>query len=125
MVGDIGQLSPVGDNVLYHKKPRGEIGAQGFCMYRLFNTIIKLTVNERSKGNSDDQEKFRNALCRLRNGDSTEEDWHMFLTRTPGKNNLGRNDEGFVKLSYSNEKVAADNHEALMNFNVPVAQINA
>jgi len=31
----------------------------------------------------------------------------------------------FVRLSYSNEKVACDNHEALTSLNVPIAQINA
>ena len=95
-------------------------------MYRNFNTIVKLTVNERSKGNDREQQKFRNSLYRLRNGDSTEDDWKLFLTRTPGKINENIKDvKKFVKLSFSNEKVAIDNHEALMSLNVPVAQINA
>lgn len=46
----------------------------GFCMYRTFTKVVKLTVNERSKGDNIEQEKFRSALYRLRNGDSTEED---------------------------------------------------
>lgn len=125
LVGDIAQLPPVGDKVLYHKKPTGEIGTLGFCMYRLFDTVIKLTVNERSKGNDLAQERFRNALYRLKNGDSTEEDWQMFLNRTPGRIGDINDVKDFVKLSYSNKKVATDNHEALMSLNVPVAQINA
>ena len=48
----------------------------------------------------------------------------MFLSRTPGKANV-RDKNSFVRLSYSNEKVACDNHEALTNLNVPIAQINA
>ena len=51
LVGDIAQLPPNGDKVLYHKKPNGEVGTMGFCMYKKFTTIIKLTVNERTKGN--------------------------------------------------------------------------
>jgi len=94
-------------------------------MYRLFDTVIKLTVNERSKGNDLAQERFRNALYRLKNGDSTEEDWQMFLNRTPGRIGDINDVKDFVKLSYSNKKVATDNHEALMSLNVPVAQINA
>lgn len=125
LVGDIAQLPPVGDKVLYHKKPSGEIGTMGFCMYRKFTTIVKLTVNERSKGNNTEQENFRVALYRLRDGNSTEEDWKMFLSRTPGSVNENVDRKRFVKLSFSNEKVASDNHEALMSLNVPVSQINA
>jgi len=83
LVGDIAHVPPVGDKVLTHKRPNGEIDTMGFCMYRKFNTVIKLTVNERSKGNNVEQERFRSALYRLRNGDSTESDWKMFLSRTP------------------------------------------
>ena len=53
--------------------------------------------NERSRGDDDEQIKFRDALNRLRNGDSTEEDWRMFLSRTPGKVNI-QNKNLFVRL---------------------------
>ena len=125
MVGDIAQLPPVGDKVLYHKKPSGEIGTMGFCMYRKFTTVIKLTVNERSKGENLEQERFRAALYRLRNGETTEEDWQLFLSRTPANVNDALVLKDFVKLSFSNEKVACNNHEALTSLNMPVAQINA
>jgi len=36
--------------------------------------------NERSRGDDDEQIKFRDSLYRLRNGDPTEEDWRMFLS---------------------------------------------
>ena len=125
LVGDIAQLPPVGDKVLYHKKPNGEVGTMGFCMYKKFTTIIKLTVNERTKGNEIEQKTFRNVLYRLRNGDSTEEDWELPLTRTPANITDIIDKKSFVKLSFSNEKVACDNHEALMSLDVPVARINA
>ena len=125
LVGDIAQLPPVGDKVLYHKKPNGEVGTMGYCMYKKFTKIIKLSINERSKGNDIEQETFRNALYRLRNGNSTEEDWKLFLTRTPCNRTDIIDKKSFVKLSFSNENVAYDNHEALTSLNVPVAQINA
>ena len=55
-----------------------------FMMYRKFETVIKLTKNERSTGNGDSQEQFRNLLYNLRNGDSSVDDWHRLL-RTPDK----------------------------------------
>ena len=113
------------DKVLYHKKPNGEVGTMGFCMYKKFTTIIKLFVNERTKGNEIEQETFRNVLYRLRNGDSTDEDWELLLTRTPANITDIIDKKSFVKLSFSNEKVACDNYEALMSLDVPVAQINA
>ena len=94
-------------------------------MYKKFTTIVKLTVNERSKGNCIEQEAFRNALYRLRNGDSTEEDWKLLLTRTSANVTDIVDKNTFVKISFSNEKVALDNHEALTGLNVPIAQINA
>ena len=125
LVGDIAQLPPVADKVLYHKKPNGEMDTMGFCVYRKFDTIIKLTVNERSKGNNMKQEEFRSALYRLRNGESSENDWHMLLTRTPCNINRSTNLNTYVKLSFSNEKVARDNYEVLEKLCVPIAQINA
>ena len=53
LVGDIAQLPPVGDKVLYHKKPSGSIGTMGFCMYRHFYNVVKLTVNERSRADNE------------------------------------------------------------------------
>ena len=67
LVGDIAQLPPVGDRVLYYKRPDGETDTLAFMMYRKFETVIKLTKNERSTGNGDSQEQFRNLLYNLRN----------------------------------------------------------
>ena len=125
LVGDIAQLPPVGDKVLYHKKPESEIGIQGYCMYMGFDTVVKLTVNQRSIGEDLAQQQFRDVLINLRNGKSTEKDWKLLLTRTPYdiKENLDLT--SFVKLSFSNEKVATANYKALRNLRQPIAVINA
>ena len=47
VVGDIAQLPPISDKVLYHNKPSGELAAEGFCIYHQFDKVVKLTVNER------------------------------------------------------------------------------
>ena len=50
LFGDIAQLSPVGDKPLYHSTPKSEKQIDGLLMYQQFQTVIKLTANERVKG---------------------------------------------------------------------------
>ena len=55
-MGDIGQLPPIADQVLYHNKPRSDLAIEGYCMYQKFETVVKLDINERTKGVDEDQE---------------------------------------------------------------------
>ena len=55
LVGDIAQLPPVGDKVLYHCKPQGEVALQGFCAYKKFKIVVKLRDNQRASGQSEEQ----------------------------------------------------------------------
>ena len=48
LVGDIVQLPPVSDRVLYHNKPLNDLETQGYCMYRKFETVIRLVWWPRS-----------------------------------------------------------------------------
>ena len=61
----------------------------------------------------------------LRNGDSTESDWNLQLTKTPDSIGNQKDTEEYVKLSFSNEKVASDNFEAPQSLNVLIVQVNA
>ena len=65
LIGDPGQLRPVADKPLYHNKPSSAIGEQGYQTYRIFNKVIKLTVNQRVQGVSTEQDQFRKLLLRL------------------------------------------------------------
>ena len=47
---DIAQLPPVLEKVLYHKKPNEENETTGFLIYRLFDNVVNLNKNEKSKG---------------------------------------------------------------------------
>ena len=117
LVGDVAQLPPVTDKVLYYDKPKGDIATDGFCMYHKFVDVVKLTVNERSKGSSDNQQAFRTLLINLRDGNSTIKDWNLLLTRTPNNvEHIETFKNSSVKLSYGNEKVALDNYESLKNW---------
>ena len=122
LVGDIAQLPPVLDKVLYHKKPDDEIATTGFCVYNEFDKVVKLTKNERSKGEDSNQKRFRQVLLNIHNGNSTEDDWDLLLTRTPASIKNVINSEEYA---FSNEKVANINYEALQSLNVPIAQVNA
>ena len=96
-------------------------------LYRKYETVINLTKNERSTGDGDSQEKFRNLLYKLRNGDSSVDDWHRLLVITRTLDKIGKDVDvkQYVKLSFSNEKVANNNYIALKSLSVPIAKINA
>ena len=91
----------------------------------MFDTVIKLTVNQRVQGMTSDQVLFRDLLLRLRKGESTLDDWALLLTRQPSRvSNLSEFDDA-TRLFYSNEQVAKYNHEQLLKLQNPVAHINA
>ena len=74
LVGDPAQLPPVGDKPLYHSKPSSSLQQQGHLAYFMFNTVVKLTTNQRVKGSTPEQIRFRELLNRLRTGDCTQDD---------------------------------------------------
>ena len=124
LIGDPGQLPPVADKPLYHAKPSNSIGEQGYQTYRMFDKVIKLTVNQRVQGISTEQVQFRDLLLRLRKGESTHDDWKLLLTRQPSKfTDIDQFDA--TRLFYSNEQVGNYNHEQLTQLQQPVAHINA
>ena len=125
LTGDPGQLPPVADKPLYHAKPSNAVGEQGHQAYRMFDKVIKLTVNQRVQGITSDQVLFRDLLLRLRKGESTLDDWKLLLTRQPSSvSDLSEFDDA-TRLFYSNEQVANYNHEQLIKLANPIAHINA
>lgn len=81
LIGDPGQLPPVADKPLYHSKPSSDVGEQGYQAYKMFDKVVKLTVNQRVQGTYPEQVQFRELLSRLRKGESTVQDWRLLLTR--------------------------------------------
>ena len=126
LVGDIAQLSPVGDKALFHSLPKSDKQIQGHLIYKEFKQVVTLSVNHRVDGKSNDQACFRDLLNRARNGESTIADWQTLLSRTP--ENVTNIDEflaSSVKLSYLKSKVAEMNLIKLKNLNQPIATIKA
>ena len=125
LTGDPGQLPPVADKPLYHSKPPSAIGEQGFQAYRVFDKVVKLTVNQRVQGLTSEQVNFRDLLLRLRQGQSTIDDWKLLLTRQPSNVTNLCDFEDATRLFYSNEQVGNYNHEQLTKLEHPVAHVNA
>ena len=67
LLGDLAQLSPIGDKVPCHLKSKTEKQTQGFLMYNQFNKVVNLTVNQRVRGNNKEQLNFRPLLNRACN----------------------------------------------------------
>ena len=126
LVGDVAQLPPIGDKVLYHTKPCGDLETEGFYVYHKFGRVIKLSVNQRASGDDNSQNLFRELQINLRNGESTMQDWNMLLSRTPPKvSNLQTFEKHAVKISYGNQQVAKENCERLKNLGQPIIPIDA
>ena len=80
LIGDFAHLPPVGDHPLF--APEGT-GSHGHTIYELFTNVIILNQVMRQSGLSTESKTFREILMRLRNGESTENDWRTLLKRTP------------------------------------------
>jgi len=120
LIGDFAQLPPVADRPLYAvDKP----DAHGHILYRQFDTVVILDEMVRQSGASQEQVLFRD-LLRLRNGESTEEDWQLLLSRSPSAiTNLTEFNDA-VHLFYNKDKVAQFNAQKLNSLGTPIARIN-
>lgn len=117
LVGDIAQLPPVTDQVLYHTKPNCDLALEGYCMYQMFQKVIDFEINERAAGTDNEQQRFRALQVRARDGNSNLEDWNVV--------NIATFQKSAVKLSFGNEKVATDNYQKLKQLQHTIVQINA
>ena len=126
LVGDIAQLPPITDQVIYHKKSKSDLALEGYCVYCKFDTVVKFEVNERARGSSNDQHLFRQLQVRAMDGNSSADDWNLPLTRVPNNiPNIAAFEKQAVKLSFGNEKVPRDNYAKLRRLDKIVVQVNA
>ena len=117
LTGDPGQLPAVYDKPLYHCKPSGTAAEQGYFAYNMFEKVVSLSVNQRVKGSNVSQTVFRNLLSRLRNGESTKDDWKLLLERQPSQVSDIEVFKEATRLFYSYEEVAKYNYEKLIQLN--------
>jgi hypothetical protein len=125
LLGDPGQLPPVGDKPLYHTAPTGALGEQGHSAFFMFSNVVKLSVNQRVQGTQPEQVQFRELLSRLRTGDSNYEDWELLLSRQPSKVSNLAEFQHATRLYFTNQEVADYNYQQLLSLSQPIATINA
>lgn len=109
LFGDPAQLPLVQDKPLYHSKPSSAIAEQGYAAYQMFDKVVILKFNQRALRSELDQVLFKQFLKRLRNGETTEDDWKQFLARQPSQVENVECFDGVTRLYYSNDEVAKYN----------------
>ena len=80
LIGDPGQLPPVGSNSLWIDISTND-DLLGHLLYLQFDDVIILEENNRLDLNDEDAVLFNNFLNRLRNGSNTEEDWDILCKK--------------------------------------------
>lgn len=122
LIGDFAQLPPVGDRPLFAQEGAG---SHGHTMYELFTKVVILDQIIRQSGTSTENKRFREILMRLRDGKSTENDWHTLLERTPAQATNVHEFTNSIHLYYKKDGVAQYNYEAIIKLGTPIARINA
>jgi len=98
----------------------------GFIAYDIFDKVIILesVMRQTNPDNDPGQAHFMELLPRLRNGESTKEDWELLIKRIPTQTNL-KEFEGATHIYNDNESVNSYNIDKLKNCNKPVCLIRA
>ncbi len=82
MFGDFRQLPPVLDLPMYTTDAsRDTISNDGIASYLQFQEVYKLEKIQRQSGDSIEQQRFREILLRLREGENSLDDWKQLTTR--------------------------------------------
>ncbi len=95
----------------------------GSVCYHLFDCAVVLDQVMRQAG--QDSEEFRTILMRLRNAESTVDDWKHLMRRTPTEVGDVTSFNGALHLYSTKEAVANHNVEKLHAIEQPVALIKA
>ena len=133
LVGDFGQLPPVGDRPLFCTKwdeqtsPRKALQNAGRLAYMAISESISLDVVMRQDGRDEETERFKETLARLRSGTPTRTDFDLLRTRfwtelSPAEQ---RDFDDCQTLSTVRESVALTNKTALVESARPVMRIPA
>ena len=125
LIGDFGQLPPVMDLPLYTTVSRTELSDLGSANYRMFDRAVVLDQVMRQAGQDADQQLFRHLLYRLRNGESTLDDWGHLMRQTPVELGKITPFDGALRLYPTTQAVAEYNIGKLWASGQPVAMIKA
>lgn len=120
LIGDWGQLPPVMDLPLYTTTTKSELSDLGSANYRLFDCGIVLKQVIRQEG-----QHFQELLMRLRNGETTLDDWKVLMKQTPAAVENAGIFKDALHLFPTAAAVAEYNAEKLKKNSQPVARIEA
>ncbi|CAB4412397.1 unnamed protein product [Rhizophagus irregularis] len=82
LLGDFGQLPPVLDVPMFSKNTSVDGNSnKGIAAYKHIREVFKLDVILRQTGNSNEQKEFRDILLRMRDRESSLDDWKILSTR--------------------------------------------
>ncbi|XP_028414077.1 ATP-dependent DNA helicase PIF1-like [Dendronephthya gigantea] len=79
LMGDFGQLPPVGDRPMYIAGNGSVISDHGHSMYLTFDHVVILEQVMRQIGEDPEVVAFRALLMRMRDGQVTEMDWRLLI----------------------------------------------
>ena len=125
LFGDFGQLPPVMDLPLYTSVTRSDLSDQGFRAYSQFEIAFTLTQVMRQSGQDTDQIRFRDILLRLRNAETTMEDWNHLMEQTPTRVQDQSSFVSALRLFPTVEAVVDHNVAMLRECGHPIATIKA
>ena len=125
LLGDFAQLPPFGDKPIYASPSKSSslFAQHGHSIYGLFETVVMLSENVRQAGNNPEAEQFRAILLRLRDGQSTQDDWMTLCQRTPRHVNMSYFTDA-PRLYFDKLSVAKYNFEKLKNLGSQIARIS-
>jgi len=125
LFGDFGQLPPVMDLPLYTTVSRNAMSDLGSTAYQMFDYAVVLDHPMRQSGQDPEQVLFRNILLRLRNGQTTTDDWEHLMKHTAAKVQDLTPFVNALHLHPTVEAVVEHNIAKLQSSGQPIATIKA
>jgi hypothetical protein len=113
LIGDPGQLPPVGGSTLFENKElTNTLAISGYLAYKKFKIVITLEamMRQQNLNNDPQQAHFMELLPRLRDGTSTLADWELLCTRFIDDTNL-KQFENEIRIFNDNASVDKFNLE--------------
>ncbi|XP_028413092.1 ATP-dependent DNA helicase pfh1-like [Dendronephthya gigantea] len=121
LMGDFGQLPPVGDRPMYIAGNGSVISDHGHSMYLTFDHVVILEQVMRQIGEDPEVVAFRSLLMRLRDGQVTEMDWRLLIQHSRPNVSMDRFSDA-IRLYFDKKKY---NYEKLLEIGQPLVKIQA
>ena len=132
LIGDPGQLPPVGQNSLWIDICKEPEDIYGYALYNQFDDVIILEENNRLDRSDPDAVLFDEFLNRLRNRENTTEDWNLLRKKCSycsighaGWVNKGFEEDNVIHLFTNNREVEQHNNMKIKKVGNPIALIES